>query len=128
LNPVRRDRRAAVIVRASELLPALENIPKTQDQWNRWSFDHRDSHNRIRAAILKQNGINLTDYQIDPIDPNNTTQFLQNNASLHGDMNSVLKLQSSDLEDVNFGSEPELEAWIRIHYQEHQYAELKLQV
>lgn len=110
------------------MLPALENIPKTPEDWNHFSFDHRDSHTRIRAAILSQYGINLTDYQIDPIDPNNTTQFLQNNASLHGDMNSILKLQSSDLEDVNLGDERELEAWTRLHYQEHLYAELKLGV
>ena len=110
------------------MLPALENVPKDQQQWFQWGFDHRDSHNRIRAAILKTYNINLTDYQIDPIDPNNTTQFLQNNASLHGDMNSVLGLQSSDIEDANLGDERELEAWIRIHYQEHIYAELKLQV
>lgn len=110
------------------MLPALESIPHTQDQWNRWAFDHRDSHSRIRVKILQLYGINLTDYQIDPIDPNNTTQFLQNNASLHGDMNGVLRLQSSDLEDVNLGDERELEAWIRLHDQEHRYAELKLQV
>lgn len=110
------------------MLPALENIPHSPDTWNRWAFDHRDSHNRIRAAILKQFGSSLTDYQIDPIDPQNTTQFLQNNASLHGDMNSVLGLQSSDLEDVNLGDERELQSWIKIHYQEHLYAELKLQV
>jgi hypothetical protein len=110
------------------VLPALENIPKSQQEWFQWGFDHRDSHNRIRAAILKIYNVSLTDYQVDPIDPNNTTQFLQNNASLHGDMNSVLKLQSSDIEDANLSDERELEAWIRLHYREHLYAELKLQV
>jgi len=35
------------------MLPALENIPKTPDQWQHWSFDHRDSHDRIRAAIAR---------------------------------------------------------------------------
>lgn len=110
------------------MLPALEDIPHNSFEWNRWSFDHRDSHDRIRAAILKQFGVSLTDYQIDPIDPNNITQFLQNNSSLHGDMNGVLKLQSNDLEDVNLGDEKQLEAWVRLHWQEHTYAELKLQV
>ena len=110
------------------MLPALENVPRSIDEWNRWAFDHRDSHNRIRAAILTQFGVSLTDYQIDPINPNNMGLFLQNNASLHGDMNGVLKLQSSDLEDVNLADEKQLEAWVRLHWQEHTYAELKLQV
>jgi hypothetical protein len=125
---MRRDRPGVRIVQANKLLPGLENIPRNPDEWNRWSFDHRDSHNRIRAAILTQFGVSLTDYQIDPIDPNNTTQFLQNNSSLHGDMNGVLKLQSSDLEDVNLGDQSQLTAWIRLHDQEHRYAELKLAI
>ncbi len=108
------------------MLPALENTPRTQDEWNRFAWDHRDSHNRIRAAILKHRGINLPDYQIDPINPGAITQFLQNNSQLHGDMNSTLGLQSADLQDVNLGDQRQLEAWIKLHWQEHNYAELKL--
>ena len=110
------------------MLAALQNIPRTGEEWNRWSYDHRDSHNRIRAAIQLRYGLSLVDYQIDPIDPSNTTLFLQNNASLHGDMNGALGLQSADLEDVNMGDPRELEAWIRLHYLEHFYAEQKLGV
>jgi len=108
------------------MLPALENAPKTDQQWLEWAFDHRDSHNRIRAAIKKQYGYDLTDYQIEPINKNALTQFLQNNSQLHGDMNGILKLQSEDLEDANLQDEKELSAWIKIHYQEHVYAEAKL--
>lgn len=110
------------------MLPLLENVPHSRNDWDQFSFAHRDSHDRIRAAILKQFGVSLTDYQVDPIDPNNITQFLQNNSSLHGDMNGVLKLQSSDIEDVNLGDEKQMEAWTRLHYNEHMYAELKLQI
>jgi hypothetical protein len=110
------------------VLPAVENIPKTANEWNHWSWDHRDSHTRIRAAILTQYGVNLSDYQIDPMNPNDITLFLQNNSQLHGDMNSVLGLQSADLQDVNMGDPHQLEAWIRLHWQEHNYAELKLKV
>jgi hypothetical protein len=108
------------------MLPAIANTPQTNDEWTRWSFDHRDSHDRIRAAILKQNGVNLSDYQIDPINPNSTTDFLQNNSQLHGDMNGVLGLQSADLQDVDLGDQKQLQAWIQLHYLEHYYAETKL--
>jgi hypothetical protein len=110
------------------MLAALENLPKTQDEWNRWSWNHRDSHDRIRAAIKSQHGVNLSDYQIDPIDPTAINDFLQSNSQLHGDMNGVLGLQSADLQDVDIGDDKQFEAWVRLHYNEHQYAELKLEI
>ncbi len=107
-------------------LPDLDNIPHTEEDWKLWSWHHRDSHNRIRAGILKVYGISLTDYQVEPINPNQMTVFLQNNASLHGGMNSVLGLQSTDLLDANLQNERELEAWIKLHALEHYYAESAL--
>jgi hypothetical protein len=107
-------------------LPDLANIPHTDEDWKFWAWHHRDSHNRIRAAILKAYGINLTDCQVEPINPNEMADFLQNNASLHADMNSVLSLQGSDLQDADLKKERELEAWIKLHVQEHYYAESKL--
>jgi hypothetical protein len=108
------------------LLAALENTPQTPDEWNRWGWDHRDSHDRIRKAILAQHGVNLSDYQIDPVNPAAIEDFLQNNSQLHGDMNGVLGLQSADLQDVNIGDSHQFETWVRLHWQEHTYAESKL--
>jgi len=110
------------------MLAALLNVPHSPTDWSRFSFDHRDSHDRIRAAINAQKNVSLTDYQIDPINPNNVQQFLDNNAQLHIDMNSALNLQSSDLGDVDFRDEKQLRAWIILHYQEHYDAEQALGV
>jgi hypothetical protein len=112
----------------TEILPSLENLPTTPGQWNSWSFDHKDSHDRIRQAIFAQYGVNLSDYQVDPIDPTAPTLFLQNNSQLHSDMNGVLGLQSADLQDVNLGDQRQFEAWLRLHWQEHTYAESKLRI
>ena len=110
------------------MLPAIENLPRTPNEWNRWAFDHRDSHDRIRKAILTRYSVNLSDYQIDPINPDAINDFLQSNAQLHGDMNGILGLQSADLLDVDIGDDKQFEAWVRLHYQEHLYAELKLEI
>jgi hypothetical protein len=110
------------------MLAALENLPRTPTEWTRWSWDHRDSHDRIRAAILAQKSVRLSDYQVDPIDPGAVSLFLQNNSQLHGDMNGSLGLQSSDLQDVDLGDARQFEAWVRIHYLEHFYAEAKLEI
>lgn len=107
-------------------VPQLLNMPQSADEWTQWSFSHRDSHNRIRAAILKQSGISLTDYQIDPINPDAFAYFLQNNAQLHGDMDTVLQLQSVNLYDADLKDPAQLRAWINIHFKEHYDAEFKL--
>jgi len=105
------------------MLAALMNVPKTDAEWRQFSYDHRDSHDRIRAAIKKKYGVDLTDYAIDPINPDSLQQFLQDNASLHTDMNGILKSQSSDLLDVDINDPKQLDSWINLNYQEHQNAE-----
>ena len=105
------------------MLAALLNVPKTDAEWRQFSYDHRDSHDRIRAAIKKKYGVDLTDYVIDPINPDSLQQFLQDNASLHTDMNGILKSQSSDLLDVDINDPKQFDSWINLNYQEHQNAE-----
>lgn len=70
--------------------------------------------------------INLTDYVIYPVDSNHLKDFLENNQSLHSDMNAILGLQSSNLQDVDFSVENQKTAWFYSHYLEHQSAEQKL--
>jgi hypothetical protein len=110
------------------MLPALLNVPKSFEAWQQFARDHRDSHDRIRSAIYNTYTINLTDYIIEPLSESDFKQFLQNNSSLHSDMNGVIKAQSSDLLDVDFSSEQKLQAWIDLHYQEHLNAEQILKI
>jgi hypothetical protein len=108
------------------VLPALANTPRSPSEWLRWSFDHRDSHDRIRAAILARMGTMLADHQVEPINPNDTVSFLNNNSTLHNDMNRALGQPGSDIQDVDFKDDKQLEAWIKLHYVEHYNAETVL--
>jgi len=106
----------------------LLNVPKTDDDWQNFFFQNRDSHDRIRKAIQSQTSpaVNLTDYVVYPVSQDQIEQFLDNNQSLHSDMNGVLGLQSSDLQDVSFSDENAKIAWFYSHYLEHQSAEIEL--
>lgn len=106
----------------------LLNVPKNDQDWEIFFFSHRDSHDKIRKAIQAQTStsINLTDYVIYPVDQNHLSDFLQDNQSLHSDMNGILGLQSSDLQDVDLQQENQKVAWFYSHYLEHQSAEIKL--
>lgn len=104
----------------------LLNVPKTEVEWSFFSWNNRDAVTRIRQAIKAQKNVNLNDYQLDPINPNDPSFFLQNNQQAHTDFNGVLNLQSTDLLDVNLADPRELESWIFLNWKEVQQAELAL--
>jgi len=108
------------------MLAGLLNIPHQDEEWKWFAWQHRLSHDRIRQAIKAQYKVDLTDYEIEPLDSNNLKDFLQNNASLHTDMNGILKLQGIDLFDTDLQKENERSSWIFYHFQEHFSAEAKL--
>lgn len=102
-------------------LPDLLNVPHTKEEWDRFSFAHRDHHNLIRQAIQKQsNGAdNLFEYQLDPIIPNEIQDFLSRNQQSHDDFNEILGIQGVDLEGADFKDKKQLTAWILANYQDH---------
>lgn len=110
------------------MLASLLNIPHTDQDWQFFSWNHRLSHDRIRQKIKTTYGYSLTDYQIDPMDPNAIKDFLQNNAQLHGDMNAALRLPGIDLLDADLTKQNQKVSWFNFHYLEHYYAEQKLGV
>jgi len=109
-------------------LPDLLNVPRTKEQWDAWSFAHRDHHHLIRQAIyLRTNGVdNLFEYQLDPIPTEEVTEWLSRNQQSHDDFNKVLGLEGQDLEGVDFKDFSQLSSWILSHWQEHQNAAVAL--
>jgi hypothetical protein len=70
----------------------------------------------------------LTDYQLDPIPPKGVTDWLERNEQTHVEMNAAVGAQGSDLEEVDLQNEKQTEAWIYLHYLEHQTAEQRLEI
>lgn len=108
------------------MLANLLNVPTSDAEWQIWSFSHRDSHVRIRQAIQTQKGVVLPDYQLDPIFPQDMQGWLQRNSQTHNDMDGALGAQGTDLLDVDFNDEKQVQAWMFSHYQEHFTAEQAL--
>lgn len=109
-------------------LAALLNIPKSPEDWNWWSFNHRLEHDRLRQAIQsKTNGtVNLFQYQLDPIDFTDVTEWLARHQQAHDDFNEVLSLQGVDLEGADFSDSNQLQSWIYLQWQEHNTANVAL--
>ena len=77
----------------------------------------------IVQALNAQKKLSLIDYLIDPITLDQPQLFLVQNQQYHQDMDSTLGVQASDLEDVDFEDDHQLQAWIYLHWQEHVTAE-----
>ena len=63
--------------------------------------------------------VNLTVYQLDPINFLTPKEFIWRHAQTHNDMNQALGLQSVDLSEVDIKDQNKLAAWIYSNYQEH---------
>lgn len=107
---------------------SLLNVPKNKDEWESWSWANKTILLKIRAAIQTKYNVNLTEYQIYPIDFNKFQDFLWNNSQYHNDFNSTLNLQSSDLTSVNIKNESQLQNWIYLNFHEIENASNVLQV
>lgn len=120
--------RAAILRVCSVPLVDLINVPKNANDWEIFAFSNRDQIQAIQQAILIQKNINLTQYELYPINFDNFQEWLQRNEQSHEDINSVLGLQSSDIESVDPKDERQLEAWIYLQYQELYSASAALQI
>lgn len=100
------------------MLAALLNVPRDEAEWSRFSFNNFDAVNQIRLAILRQRGVVLQEYQLEPISMADIETFAENNQQAHNDFNGVLGLQSSDLLHADLHNPNEREAWVYLNYQE----------
>lgn len=105
----------------------LFEVPRTADDWQRWSWNHRTSHQVIRQAIRARGGPNLPDYVL-TVSEEDFGGFLERNQLSHVDMNGVIGAQSADLEELDPKDERQLIAWCWIHAMEHRVAENALGV
>lgn len=109
----------------------LLNVPQSPEDWEIFAFTNRDQNTQIRQAIKKQHNINLTEYQLYPLDlssKENIQYWLIQNGQAHIDFNSVLGLESQDLYSVDFSDKNQLSAWIYLNWQELQSASSALQI
>lgn len=101
------------------MIEVLAEIPRTKEQWDRWSYANRLEHQSILAAIQAKGGGNLPYYIIEPINFQQFDIFLQNHQQLHLDMTAAVGVQSVDLQDVDLKNESQMVSWIWLHQLDH---------
>jgi hypothetical protein len=102
------------------MLATLLRPPQSRQDWDIWSFAHRDQHDVMRRAVMMQDNIDLPDYQLYPIDLDILQFFLNQNQQAHDDMNAVLGTASTNLLQSDFNNPAQLQAWMYLHQREHE--------
>jgi hypothetical protein len=105
------------------MLACLLNAPATDEEWARWGFHHRQSHDRIVEAINAAGG-SLTQYQLDPVTKDE--DWLDRDQQAHNDFNSALGARGADLTEVDLDDPNQRGAWVWLEHQEHFVAEAAL--
>lgn len=101
------------------MLAELLNVPTSEHDWEIFGLAHAIAHQELIAAVRANGGPELPTYQMYPFAPGDKSDFLERNQHSHQDINAVLKLTSSDLQDVDFTNQQQLVAWIQNHHLEH---------
>lgn len=91
---------------------ALLNPPATQEAWDQWSYVNAQNISEIRQAILAQQNINLTDYQLYPINWRDISNWLIRNQQAHDDFNSALGLPGINVQDADPLDDRTRETWV----------------
>ena len=79
-------------------------------------------HREINKAIFAITGVNLPEYILDPIDPNDTGVWEDQHQIMHQDFDAVIGISGFDLTDVNFKNPELLAGWIQLNANEHYQA------
>lgn len=98
---------------------SLMNPPTTPQDIASWSFANQDHHNRVTTNAQTLTGALITVRQIDPIAFFDLQDWLGRHQQWHNDINAALGLAGFDLSDLDFKNQKQLEAWTRLHVQEH---------
>jgi hypothetical protein len=101
-------------------LPPLLNTPTTQETSNTWSFHHQDHHIQIVDTLQRNYNTFIATYIVDPIPQSDMGQWFLRHQAAHNDFNGVFGLDGNDLSSVDWSNEQQREAWIQLHFQEHQ--------
>jgi hypothetical protein len=112
-------------------LAQLIAVPVTPLDLQAWQFANVASHRDIIRRVQETQGIELTEYPLEPFDPKDPASlgaFLNAHQSMHTDFDRVLGLNSYDLSEVDWQDPANLAQWMQAHFVEHEAASALLGV
>lgn len=106
-------------------LAQLSAIPRTNADLQAWQFANVANHRDIIRLILATRNVDLTEWALQPFDPNDPAgfqAFLNTHQQMHTMMDNALGLPSYALNELDWKEPNQLAQWVNTHYVEHQAA------
>ncbi len=79
-------------------------------------------HQAIIGALGRTRGVQLSLFNLYPVTGEDFKGFLRQHQDQHNAMNAVLGIPSVDLTDLDMDDKKKLDAWLFIHFTQHQVA------
>lgn len=96
----------------------LLNVPRSETDWDQWSFQLSQNVADILQALRAQRAANIADPQLFPIPTNDIGRWLERASGVIDEICSALGINAADVENVDLQDERERQAWIFTIYQE----------
>lgn len=104
------------------------NVPGSPEELMIWATTHAQHHRDIIRAIFNRTGIQLNEFILDPIDPEDTGVWEDQHQVMHAQMDHVLGIAGFELSEVNFKDPTLLSGWINLNANEHYIASNVLEI
>ena len=105
---------------------SLYNVPTNDAELETWSFVHQAHHRDILRQIQAVYGQQLSEYALDPMDPENLQVWLDQHQDMHQQMDAVLGIAGYNLDQVEWSDPGNRAGWLFLNAQEHVQAAAKL--
>lgn len=97
----------------------LYNVPSTAQELQTWSFIHAAHHVDINRILYQLLNVTLDGYVLDPFDPDQAGDFLQNHQIMHRQMDDFLGIAGYNLLTVDMQDKGQFANWVRLNADEH---------
>ena len=101
-------------------LASLSFAPQTPSEFSDWSFSNQASHRDIARVIFQTLKINISDYVLDPFDPENLGNWTYLHQDVHNQMWKAVGGSGYDLTGIDWQDPQLVQNWVAAHADEHQ--------
>lgn len=109
-------------------LAALYNTWGSPQALAEWSFNHASHHRDIIRFVFDQQQVQLPEFPLDPMDPDNLTFWEYQHQLMHLQMNSVLGIAGQNLTGVDWNDFEQLSEFLDANASEHLQANTILRI
>ena len=97
----------------------LFNVPSDDPELLTWSSIHATHHRDINRVIFQLLGTTLDEFILDPFNPGDAGEWLQNHQIMHQQMDALLGLSGYNLLAVDMTNREQFSNWVFLNADEH---------